>query len=488
MAVAAETEEDKIVNSSLLTAFSYLLSHLEREFDQNTLHQHLADLEAGEDQWLILGLLDPKVQIVETGGYGTWPTKPNSVIHFKIQDPDEPMIEVDGNLVINETDYYCFVSDAGDRQVIDSISGVIRNGNMYGNPLEWASFEVGDPALTKKKKVKNDTYKVLSGGESGWQIASKLGIEPKTLFDHNNIQQKDAGKIAAGTILHLPYKSKTVIKRKVEIELLERPKKMHIVKEGGTKKLAYGNARSLKDVATTGPLYPQNKNVMIVAIARVPLQDEGQDVTAAYLMESLALGDYAQSGRVAWDIGFNHSHLEEGHVEETKPAPRPEVQAQLQEAAVAKDAADKRADLLAEAESNPNIWRTTYRAFEDGPRPYVTDTDMIITNHENGRQRTVPRLKGLEITGTFEKPDEEGNIVLYGRPTRGENSFHWYGVPMDLLTHEDDLYSTAKPNLPERVIQKGRLSFTERFISVPLSKQLNHPLIKRHVEKLKIKI
>ena len=508
MALFTKTNQVKPVNASLYAASEYLLQRLGREYEASTLSQNLSDLEEGEDPWVVLTLVDPKLRIVETGAFGTWPTRNNAIIRFRINDENNPGTEID---------HYCIVADAGDHQVIDSATGVIKNGNVFGQPYDWAVYDMEAVEETVEPDTFDPTrnYVVLSGGESAYQIAIKLGINSADLIDHNELE--DPANVPEGTILHLPVAlpAKEVPAQTV-IELLDRPKKMHVSKEGGTRKLAFGNAKTLGDISATGPTYAENTNVMILAVAHVPLTEEGQQVSAAYYMEALALGDYVHTGRVAWEIGFNHSHLEDGHVDKIKPpvAVRPEIQEQLAkmelEQKITADAlvegeqqhkpeptleekiAVMEADQLAHPERYPSLFKTTYKAFEDGPVVYVADQDMVVHDLEGKRPtRMLPRLKGVKITGTFEKTDEEGNIILYGRPLRGENSWHWYGIPMDLLTPEEELFNTppttAAP-LAARVANNGPFTLVERYVSIPLSKHLNHPMLKKYVERLKIKI
>lgn len=498
--MSSDSTEQKTINNSLLTAYSYLLQRLEREFDAAALRKHVEDLQPGEDAMLIVGLLDPKIQIVETGDYGTWPAHNNSVIKFQIQDPNEPLIDVNGAPAINIIDYYCIAADAGDHQVIDSDTGVIRNGNMYGQPVEWCTFMVGERVTAPEIPANENTYKVLHGGESAWDIARRLNINAREFIEHNDLDMKTAGNVEAGTVLHIPYvRPKPVVaQRRTVYEEYPEPRKMHVINEKGAKKMAFGNAKTLADINPTGPTYPHNGNVTIVAVAHVPVTVDGEEKTAGYLMDALAFGEYRKTGKVAWDIGFNHAHLAEGHDETAQTIPpRPQIEAKIIEASATAEAAklaqaeaERTADMLANPEKYPNGWKSTYKDYPDGPRVFVADTDMIITNYENGRQRAVTRLQGILITGEFEVCDDEGNILLCGRPARGENSFHWFGVPMDLLTLESDLFALPpkKADLPTRVVEKGRLTIGERLITEPLSRHLNHPVIRRHVERLKIKL
>lgn len=499
MGLLNKKDEKPTLNTSLLTAYTYLLQRMERTFDATALAQNLSDLQDGEDPWLLLTLADPQLKVAETGDFGTWPASNNAVIRFRVRGAGT-----------EDVDYFCAVADAGDRQIIDSDTGALKNGNVHGQPVEWATFAVGttdseDEPLPKEKDSSR-YYTVLKGGESPWDIALKLKISATELIEHNDLDT--AAKVPEGTELHLPtaLPPKKKAARTV-VEMLEYPTKMHVIKEGGTRKQAFGNAKTLEGISPSGPLYPLNTNITVVALAHVPLQDNGEDVVAGYYMDQLSLGDFVKTGRVAWEIGFNHAHLAEGHVEKVvvSKEPRPEIKEKLRqmeieqkaaqdiaamdigrpepkEPTLAQKIAKMEADQLAHPERYPDLWKASIKPLNEAREEvtFIANVDMVVKDYSTrGRDKLVPKYKGVKLKYTFEKDG-----ILYGMPGSHMETGYWYGIPMDLLTSEDELFNT-KFDLPTRVHLNASLSFTEKYVSVPLSRALNHKWLKSHVDKIK---
>lgn len=498
MAIFAKKEEKQNVNTSLLTAYTYLLQRMERQFDPVMLTQNLADLQDGEDPWLLLTLVDPQIKIAETGDFGTWPNSNNAVIRFRVRGEGT-----------EDVDYFCAVADAGDRQIIDSDTGALKNGNVHGQPVEWATFAVGvadEDKQAPKEKDPSRYYTVLKGGESPWDIGLKLNLSATELIEHNDLDPH--AKVPEGTELHLPtaLPPKKKAARTV-VELLDYPTKMHVTKEGGTRKQAFGNAKTLDNISPTGPAYAENTNVTVVALAHVPLTDDGKEVVAGYYMDQLSVGDFVKTGRVAWEIGFNHAHLAEGHVEKVvvSKEPRPEIKQKLKQMEIeqkaAQDIADMdigrpepkeptlqqkiakmEADQLAHPERYPDLWKASIKALNEAREEvtFIANVDMVVKEYSGrGRDKLVPKYKGVKLKYTFEKDG-----ILYGMPASHEQTGLWFGIPMDLLTSEDELFNT-KFDLPTRVHLNASLSFTEKYVSVPLSRALNHKWLKSHVDKIK---
>jgi hypothetical protein len=498
MALFSKSEKTPTVNSSLLTAYTYLLQRLDRQFDANRLAQNLSDLEEGEDPYILLTLVDPQLKVIETGGFGTWPASNNSVLHFRINDEENPG---------SELDYYCVAADAGDHQVIDSDTGAIKNGNVFGQPLDWAIFgasAANDPIA--KEKDPSRYYTVLKGGENAYQIGLKLGVSSSELIEHNGIEDPD---LPEGTELHLPTALPPKDKpARTVIELLDYPTKMHVIKEGGTRKFAFGNAKNLESIGNTGPAYSENANLIMVALAHVPLKDGDKDVVAGYYMDQLAVGNFKKTGRVAWEIGFNHAHLAEGHVEKAVVAPappRPQIAQKLaqmeieQQAAqdiaaideeeaerrdaLAKKVADIEADQAAHPERYPNLWKASIKPLNEKRETvtYIANETMAIKELSGRRMedKMFYKYKGVKLKYTVEKDG-----ILYGLPESHDKTSLYWGFPMDLLTSEEELFNTNF-DLPTRVYLNANLTLTERYVSVPLSRALNHKWLKSHVEKIK---
>lgn len=489
---AAKRKEQKTteVNQSLLAAFISLFAQLGRPVDAENLSFAIANTE-DDDLWDVVSRVDKHVIVSEEGDYGTFPVTNNAIIKFQYQDPDNPYTEVNGERTANTQDHYCLVSHHGERLILDD-DGLVKNSHIYGQPVAWASYEVLEkiPQAETPAAKPGTTYKVLKGGENGWQIAQKLGIPGKELKEHVEDDIEDFGNIPGGTVLHLPYVVKNESRGRItEFEILPKSLQMHISKEGGTRKYTFGNIAT--GIKPSGPTYQQDRNVNIFAIAHVPVDD---NTVVDYYMEASEFDPATR--KVRWTIGFAKDDLAEGHVEKKKPEPKPQVKEQIK--AKVDEAAQKRADELAQreeiiadvnAEDNPpskrmgsdslpplepltpadgpNWWKTTYKPLNEERRPeiFLFNENMIVHDLEGRRPPvTVFKLKGVRVAGTFTGPDQK----LYYRPQDAMDNFTWYGVPVEDVISEAELFDTNVP-LPDRVAMKsGRLSFNERYFSVPL--------------------
>lgn len=515
-------------DESLLYAFSSLLNNLGIQVDYNTLRTELE----GEDLSFDTLAQGEYVHIVEKGEYGSWPTSNNAIIRFQYQDQDEPYIEVDGNRDANIIDHYCLVADYEQKTIVDSADGVVKEPVLYGHPVSWAMFEPGSaPKAATPKFDEERSYKVLKGGESGWQIAQKLNIPAKDLEEHNADDVEDFGNIPEGTILHLPIRPDPKPKAKItEFEFLRRGLEMHVSKAGGTRKYTFGSLKSKADLKLTGPVAAENKNLLIFAIAHVPIGDE----TLTFYMEA---GDVDTSTKkVRWTVGFAQDDVAEGHMDPSE-APAPQVKEiiqtkldeaaerkkQLDEAQAAKKAKamerlamiddvndqdnppskrmnsdtiptieeERAAEVKAKAAANRDWWKTTYKPFPDRqPRVYVFNRDMVVQDFGHQcRNKFISYLEGVKIGGDFVNADG----IECWRPQDAADNFVWYGIPkVDPETGEpnlildDDLHDT-KLSLAERSTGRyGRLTPVERYFTVPLAKATSKsPLLQRYTRKLK---
>jgi hypothetical protein len=464
-------------DESLLFSFSELLRRLNITVDMATLRQDLAGQDLNFDT-LAEG---ENVHIIARGEYGSWPTSNNAIIRFQFQDQEQPYIEVEGNREANIIDHYCIVADFEHRTIIDSANGAIREGLQYGQPVSWAMFEPGSAAKTPAPQIDQArSYVVLRGGESGWEIARKLKISGQDLADHNDLDNATMSLIPAATILHLPIaKPEPVEKRRITtFEFMRRPLEMHVSKSGGTRKYTFGNAKKPEDIKETGPHAAENKNVLIYAIAHVPIGDE----IYGYYMESSDLD--VNTKKVKWTVGYNHSHLAEGYVDEKTTQPSPQVQeaiqVMLEEAAASKAAMEAEpepvVEEIAEPEQTEPDWHDSFQPLNtDGiPEVYLFNQNIVVTDLEDkSPNKLLRKLAGVRIAGTFTGPD--GNE--YWRPQDAMTLGTWYGIPVldpetgaQVLTSEADIFNTNLP-LSERVtLRHGRLTTIERYFTVPLAR------------------
>ena len=358
-----------------------------------------------------------------------------------------------------------------------------------------------------KDADKERLYTLLEG-ETIWRVARRFGVSAEELAEHNNIEKGDMFGVGQGDTLHLPLPQEFKNEPVIEYELLAIPKKMHVIKDNGTRKMAFGNAKTFDDISPTGPAYAVNTNVTVNAVAHVPLIENGERVTAAYFMDFLALGNYRETGQVAYNIGFNHSHLEDGHVDIVKPKvgrPKaPEVEptkieqeiisdvAQMDETRVNKirrvlppaPEASPVVEKLLDPTKYPNYYKTTLTPLNDEQEPvmYVANQNMYVKELDSHRpDRPLAKNQSVRIKYTVEK---EG--VLYGVPASHDQTGFFYGIPMDLITPEDEVFRTEY-TLPERLELHGHLTLAERYLTVPLSKAMNRPWIKYQLDKIKNK-
>lgn len=336
--------------------------------------------------------------------------------------------------------------------------------------------------------METNTYTVLSGGESIYEVASKLGYPFEELMEHNDIQTPDA--LPEGYELHLPYARVIPEYKPIRYEILDKPRLMHVIEPDGIKKFSFAGIEKWEDLTVSGPTYPFNANVEVVAIAHVPI---GLD-SAAYYMDALALGnDFEATGRPTYTVGFNHSQLADGYIEpEKKPIP-PEREQRLK--VLIQGDQDQPAPEIATMPTTEidyqiveNIeewhkWLSTYVGFPDGPVLYVAEEEMWVKDFMERRDdKLLKASQDVVVAGTFVKDDIE-----YGRPLGAVKNFLWYGIPMTNLISAEELYNTDIPLL-DRVAIHGRLSASERYITVPLAKAISQTIrLKVYLSKIKIK-
>jgi hypothetical protein len=497
---------DATTFSSLATAFDTLFTKLEIPTDIAKLHEYFEtqpqEVINTESVWGVPAGFEQNIHLLEVGHYGTWPNTNNAVVKFQYQSLEEPYIEIDGNKQANIIAHYCVVSDYGDHLIIDTSDGVVKNSNQYGLPVSWASYsretsvsaveipEVPEPASQfKSSKYKpGDTY-IWQDGDNIWDVARMMGCHYKNLMEYNGMETPD--ELEPGIALHVPVKSLEPAS-KIEYEVLPEAVPMHVSKSGGAKKWSFGNVKTWEDVNSSG-FFPENTNIHIVAIAHVPIAEkDGSKTEAAYYMDANSLGDYRNSGRVTYTIGYNWSDLTEGHVSRVaKPAAVVEeaiieqvveAPAEMEPEALELKKAEFRELIAKDAADNPdkypNYYKTSYQPLE----PAILCTTMLPEGMEyvwvkdydgKGRDRKLHQHQEITIGGTFEKDQ-----AIYGRPSGVVASGFWYGIPMGYLTANTDLYNTYV-DAPTRAENHGSLTWSERLFTVPFAWAVNHRVVKR---------
>lgn len=393
----------------------------------------------------------------EIGEYGTWPRTNNALVRFDYRSTEEPYIEVEGQKQSNILSVYCQVADWTDKQIVDPADGKSKGAGHYGTPVSWVSYEV-EPTELKKNKDKNIFSHTLVEGETIWDVARQYHTTAEKLIAVNDIE--DPYKLPTGTVLLLPKTTKQK-KRTIRYEVLKQPRQMHIIRKGGAKKWSYGNAEHWADIQESGPTYSENTNVEVLAVAHVPV---GED-TAAFFLDSLSFGAYAETGRVAWETGFNWKHLADGYVQrvirevakrplnEPKPTPTPKV-------------------------TIKPSYKASFQPLNDERKPvqYFAKENIMVKEHDGRRpDRPMYENQGVRLFGTFVKDG-----VLYGRPVGSVDNGYWFGIPMESLVNEEELYSTTL-DLPTRVAIHGPLSMQERALIV-IARTINNKKVARIVD------
>lgn len=447
-------------------------------------NQNLADSDTFERLCAdkIVSINGEDVTVTEVGELGTWPRTNQAIVKFEYQSLEEPYIMVDGERRGNILYAYAFMADWTDKLIIDPDNGQVRESGYYGTPISWASYAPTKPAIvsvSKKNKAPDDPrYFTVLEDTDIWRIARQVNQPAEDLVDHNDIE--DPHHIPAKTVLRLPYPPEQ--KKEVPVvkfELLDKPRKMHVVNEGGARKWSFGNAKKWADISPTGPNYAEDANVDIHMIAHVPLEDEEGEVVAAYMMDNLAVGDYRNTGKINFTIGFSHKHLADGHVElKKRPKAAPVVQEKLNTATPA-DIELALSEPEPDPATHPNFWKTTQKPLNEqriakmflcdpGKDENGNPINAIMVKEMDGRRpdRMLARHQGVKIFSTFVKDG-----VTYGRPVGSVDSGYWFGIPMDKLIDEDELYNTHV-DLPTRVAMHGNLSLQEKGVVI-LSKFLS---------------
>jgi LysM repeat protein len=449
-----------------LTAFCNLLQKygvtvtppdMNRLFNQRNIF--LADpSDGGKDElgWNSITAYDGQVHAtnISNNAGGTWPSSSNAIVKFAYKSPKTGA----------DTTHFCLVADPQAHTIVDSWDGVIRTPGYYGEPVAWAEYANVAPEVVVVSQQQASYVKpsaattgdtvALQKGDTIAAIALRYGFTAQDLLDHNGLSWGDARNLPVGYIIRLPIANAPApVNTGYKIELLPEPKQMHVSKVGGTEKWAFGSIKTWSDFVSTGHV-PENTNLTISAVASVIVAGSA----VAYYMEPINVGNFATTGQPANTIGYNWSDLADGHVDApAAPAPTPEPTPPAPEAAATHALP---APAVEASTKDPNAYKATYKAF---PKPVIfLANNTIMCKEYDGRRSDHQLIKneGVSIAGTFIHGQ-----TLYGRPTGVVKAGYWFGVPMDELTSEDELYN-IKVDLPTKVAMHAALSFNERILAI----------------------
>ena len=460
-------------NPSLIVAWCHLLHNFGKVTNPATLAAYLSDFTDAPD-WATITAFDPELSVSTTGK--DWPKSKNSIVTFKLADMEGKPYEL-----------HCLIFDPADRTIIDSSDATIKNAGVYGSPVSFATYSYTPAPVIVESAPEivaapdpERTYTVLSG-ERIFDISRKLDIPSQDLIEHNGI--KDPYDLPAGLQLHLPIPVPLPAPApKPTYKVFDDPRTMHITRQGGAQKWMFGNSKTVDDIVSGSGIYPENKEVRIVAEVRVPIDGE----TWSYYMDELAIGDYRTSGKVRYTIGFACGDLTPGK----SPKPSAEklsqptkeqieqVLASIEPLPVpAVKAPEPEPIRLHEADEvllSPNRWKGTYEPFVDRWNRETTITHIVdlpgdqdeIMVHDCDQKRPSKRLRDTghyPIAGTFVKDGVE-----YGRPLQSVQCSpemrNWYGIPMSVLKTEQEMYDTTVDLPTKLAIRHSSLTPTEKYI------------------------
>lgn len=355
-----------------------------------------------------------------------------------------------------------------------------------------------------------DKY-IWKKGDNIYNVAREMNVSVDWLREFNEIEEGD--ELEPGVPIYYPSGSRAD-KRKPIVEVLSTPLQMHVKTPGGAKKWSFGNMRTWADAKGDG-FFPADTNLTIVATVKVPIfDDEGEPIEAGYYLDSMALGDYDKTEKLRWTQGYMWSDLEEGHVDSfAKLAPPPKVAEHKIKEQKAKEIAKKSVDIAATQpakhyldgfdkafiekrlastlrDGDAHRFKRDYQPLTphvpctaDIPEGYEDGTDekgrRFVVIHDYDTKRPDRRLyhnQEVVVSGTF--PDSDDGII-YGRPEKAAETGSWYGLDMRLLVADKDLYND-KSDASTRQAEGHRLTWSERFIWVPLAKRSAKTLEKRH--------
>lgn len=420
------------MNNSLCIAFSGLLERYQLP---------IRKLKLGKTpSWEDVTKSDNRITVKEVGQAGTWPHDNDAIVKFRHQSVETPYIDDSGFQRANMLDIYCLVADATQKLVFDS-NGEIREAGSYGQPVEWASYNVD---VKRKPAPPEKLHKMLTG-ETVWSIARRFRINSQELIEHNDID--DPHNVPDGTILHLPVPKEAKPETPVTYEHYKSPRPMHVSHGGGATKFSFGNVRKWEDITPTGKRYAEHTNIDIVAVATVPIGEE----SAAYYMDANAFNN----GEVRYTIGFSHSHLTDGYYVAPEPTPEPVVPPKEAEPVADLPIPE---DHILDERISPNLFKASYRAFPSDKVYIARETIIVNDTDDRGVPGTLFKGKGVLISGTFEK---DGHV--YARPKPGIHSF-WYGIPLGYLKSEEELDREefyTELTIPEKKAMHQKLKPTE---------------------------
>lgn len=421
---------------------------LNKVFAQRNIYLQIGDGVPDGLAWSSVTAYDGNVHVTRQGGAG-WPDTNNAIVKFAFtsRQTGQP------------TTHFCLVADPKAHTIIDSWDGVIRSPGYYGEPVAWAEYaatvpEVVTPQVAPANVPVSDgepAY-ILQKGDTIWAVSMKYPpLTAQEILDHNGLSWAAARDLPIGYRVLLPIaKPVPAATTGITYEALPEPKLIHISKPGGAEKWAFGNIKHWADFKSAEHV-AENTNVTIVGVAHVLFDNQ----VVAYYMDALAWGNCSQTGVPTNTIGFNWSDVTEGPY--TPPAPEPvPAPAEPEPAPVVADIKPAEKPPVV----SPNAYKTTYQAL---PQPEVYLFKKTIMVHEFDSRKPDKQMvknQGVVIGGTFIVDGQ-----TYARPKSATDVGLWFGIPIDQLDPEKDVYN-KQLSLQDKRIMGNTLSWIEKLTVV----------------------
>jgi hypothetical protein len=417
--------------------------------------------------WSSIAAYDGQIHVTATGGPG-WPSSPNSIVKFAYT----------GRTTGQPTTHFCLVADPGQQTIIDSWDGTVRSPGYYGQPVAWATYEnvapepvvIPAPSPAPASTATSGQVVILQKNDTIVGIALRYKLNASDILAHNGLSWDDARNLPVGYQVRLPIENAPAPATSgYKVEMLPQPKIMHVSKSGGAEKWMFGNVKQWSDFKSNEHV-AENTNVTVVAVANVIV---GKDA-AAYLMDGQAVDP---SGNVKFTIGFNHADLTDGEFvappaptppilpEAPKPEPTPVPTPEpipVDEPAPPQASTPPLAPAV-EDPSSPNAWKATYKPFPKSTRFLVeppNKANSMMVQEFDGRRpdHLLPKNGVVLVAGTFIKGQ-----TLYARPAGAVKPGLWFGIPMDNLVSEADIFNYTI-DLPTKKVMNYALSTKEKFV------------------------
>lgn len=439
---------------SFVIATANLLQRFEYDLPPRVVRNMLISADVTPDFWTVQKAFE-EFELDQFAEGESWPSTNVAIVKQRRLDVEQAGM----------VDHYSLVADQRAHSIIDSLDGKIKNASEYGSIISWCSYTYQHQeveSVPEPDAIQEDIH-ILAPDENLWDIGRQYNVPVNTLMAENEIE--DPRHVPVGTELYIP--KRIVIKdesKQVRYEILSPARPMHVTRPNGAKKWSFGGVTKWTDLFSTGKNYPRNTNLMIVAVAHVPIGDE----TAAYYMDAVSFGDYAMNGLVRYMTGFNWQHLAEGHKESIKkPVSEIAVEVVVADAMAEEDRPELLPAPELEVRKAPISYKDTFQYLNQAKEPeiYVFKETMVVNEMDNRlASKTVGKYDQVRIIGTFEKDG-----ITYGKAAM---KLYWYGIPMDKMTPEDVLYNTDI-DLPTKIAMRGTLDAGERRLVV-LAKTIAH--------------